>query len=67
MEIWNLHQNPIGGEGKVVEIDEANKAMEKPAEDLAEEEVEVEDSEIPHVEDILGDEETKEESSGLET
>ncbi|KAH7822326.1 putative ISXO2-like transposase domain [Monocercomonoides exilis] len=143
----NLHQNPIGGEGKVVEIDEAvwrrrkykrgrrkeqiwifggverlerggagprfvkvvpnrkretllpiiletirsgttimsdewkayptldqynythktYKAVEKPAEVLAEEEVEDEDSEITQIEDILGDEETEEESSGLET
>ncbi|KAH7824585.1 uncharacterized protein MONOS_5324 [Monocercomonoides exilis] len=143
MEIWNLHQNPIGGEGKVVEIDEAVwrrrkykrgrrkeqiwifggverlegggagprfvkvvpnrkretllpiiglmgcialiipsvwsekiidcksfsyfKAVEKPAEDLAEEEVKNEDTEIPQIEDILGDEETEDESSGLET
>ncbi|KAH7817401.1 putative ISXO2-like transposase domain [Monocercomonoides exilis] len=147
MEIWNLHQNSIGGEGKVVEIDEAvwrrrkykrgrrkeqiwifggverlegggagprfvkvvpnrkretllhiifetirsrttimsdewkaystldqynythktYKAVEKPAEVLAEEEVEDEDSEITQIEDILGDEETEEESSGLET
>ncbi|KAH7820266.1 uncharacterized protein MONOS_15126 [Monocercomonoides exilis] len=43
------------------------KAVEKPAEVLAEEEVEDEDSEIPQIEDILGDEETEEESSGLET
>ncbi|KAH7818770.1 uncharacterized protein MONOS_15343 [Monocercomonoides exilis] len=144
MEIWNLHQNPIGGEGKVVEIDEAVwrrrnykrgrrkeqiwifggvercmrqhdrglvgniaqsfpqygvrktliadhlamflvktslkfkfqdispsivkcKAVEKPAEDLDEEEVKDEDSEIPQIEDIMGGDETDDYSSGLWT
>ncbi|KAH7815696.1 uncharacterized protein MONOS_118 [Monocercomonoides exilis] len=44
-----------------------DKTVEKPEEDLDEEGGEEEDSEIPQIEDILGDEETEEESSGLET